>query len=65
MVAALELALQTEPTKRQRALTAAEEIARDAAAKLRRYGIDGQILRCAATCDEAAHRLRAALQGKP
>jgi hypothetical protein len=65
VVAALELAIEARPPRRERALVAAEEITRDAAARLRRYGLDEQILRCAAACDHAAHRLQAALRARP
>ena len=56
VVAALELVLEATPEKRERTLAAAVGIARSGAATIRRYGLDEQILRCAAACEEAAHR---------
>lgn len=56
VVAALELVLEAAPEKREQVLAAAAEIARVGAATIRRYGLDQQILRYAAACEEAAYR---------
>lgn len=56
MIAAIDAALDAAPERRERSVEAAAQIARGAAEQIRRYGFDEPILRCAAACEELAHR---------
>jgi hypothetical protein len=56
VVAAVDVALDAPAGQRRAAVAAAAQTARSTAALIRRYGLDEQILRCAAACEELLRR---------
>lgn len=56
VIAAIDAAIDSAPERRERAVRAAAQVARSAAEQIRHYGLDEPILRCAAACEELAHR---------
>jgi hypothetical protein len=56
VVAAVDVALDAPAEQRRDAVAAAARTAGSTAALIRRYGLDEQILRCAATCEELLRR---------
>lgn len=56
VIAAIDVALGSEPERRERSVRAAAQVARGAAEHVRRYGLDERTLRCAAACEALGNR---------